>query len=212
MTAAHDIVGVILAGGQSRRMGGGDKSLLNLGDKPMLGHVVARFGPQVSRMAINANGEPDRFAPFGLPVVSDTIEGFVGPLAGVLAGMTWARAAAPEARWVATVSADAPFIPSDLVARLAAAVAMRPMAIAIAESAGELHPVIGLWPVAHLQDLESELKAGVRKVLRWTDKHGTVPVQFSLVKIGDVEIDPFFNANTPEELNEARRLLQKSVS
>ncbi len=212
MTAAHDIVGVILAGGQSRRMGGGDKSLLNLGDKPMLGHVVARFGPQVSRMAINANGEPDRFAPFGLPVVSDTIEGFVGPLAGVLAGMTWARAAAPEARWVATVSADAPFIPSDLVARLAAAVAMQPTAIAIAESAGELHPVIGLWPVAHLQDLESELKAGVRKVLRWTDKHGTVPVQFSLVKIGDVEIDPFFNANTPEELDEARRLLQKSAS
>jgi molybdenum cofactor guanylyltransferase len=210
MAAAHDIVGVILAGGQSRRMGGGDKGLLSLGGKPMLGHVIARLRPQVAAIAINANGAPDRFAAFALPVVADTIGGFVGPLAGVLAGMHWARAAAPHARWIATVSADAPFIPADLVARLAAAVAARPSAIAIAQSAGELHPVIGLWPVAHLQDLEAELKAGVRKVLRWTDKHGTVPVAFPLVRIGDAGIDPFFNANTPEELDEARRLLQKS--
>lgn len=208
MTAGQfQIAGVILAGGLSRRMGGGDKGLLALGEKPMLAHVIECMRPQVSGMAINANGDPARFAPFGLPVVADTIEGFVGPLAGILAGMRWARSNVPGATRVATVSADAPFLPADLVARLASAVTNRGNAIAIAQSAGELHPVIGLWPVALADDLEAALKGGLRKVLHWTDRHGTVPVPFETVQVGPEAIDPFFNANTREELAEAQRLL-----
>lgn len=202
-----EIAGIILAGGLSRRMGGGDKGLLALGEKPMLAHVIDRLRPQVCDVAINANGDPARFAAFGLPVVADTIDGFVGPLAGVLAGMRWARANVPWAKWVASVSADAPFLPLDLVARLSAAVSHRGNAIAIAQSGGELHPVIGLWPVVLADDLDSALRGGLRKVLHWTDRHGTVPVPFETVQIGGENIDPFFNANTPEELAEAQRLL-----
>lgn len=208
MTEARgEIAGIVLAGGLSRRMGGGDKGLLALGEKPMLAHVLDRLRPQVSAMAINANGDPVRFAPFGLPVVADTIDGFVGPLAGVLAGMAWARVHQPAVRWIASVSADAPFLPADLVVRLTAAVAARGNAIAIAQSAGELHPVIGLWPVVLCDDLEAALRGGLRKVLHWTDRHGTVPVPFGMVRAGAEEIDPFFNANTPDDLATARRLL-----
>jgi molybdopterin-guanine dinucleotide biosynthesis protein A len=158
-------------------------------------------------MVINANGDPSRFAPFALPVVADTIEGFAGPLAGVLAGMRWSAANAPAARYIATVSGDAPLLPSDLVARIYAALQSSDGKIGLARSAGELHPVIGLWPIDLADDLETALDAGVRKVLAWTDRHGTVGVNFSFTDIGGVAIDPFFNANTPEELAEARRLL-----
>ena len=208
--AASAVTGVILAGGQSRRMGGGDKGLLELAGKPMLAHVVGRLAPQVGGMVINANGDPDRFAGLGLPVVADTIAGFVGPLAGVLAGMRWSAANAPEARWIVTAAGDAPMLPRDLVARLTAAVANRAGAIALAQSDGELHPVIGLWPVALAGDLEGQLRSGVRKVLDWTDRHGTVPVDFPMLHMGGVEVDPFFNANTPQELDELRALLAKS--
>ncbi len=213
------IAGIILAGGLSRRMfaadrergaapdGQRDKGLLDIGDKPMLAHVIERIAPQVGRLAVNANGDASRFAPFGLPVVSDTIDGFVGPLAGVLAGMKWAAANVPGARWVASVSADAPFLPHDLVRRLEAAVAQRGNAIAIAQSGDELHPVIGLWPIALADDLEAALRGGLRKVLAWTDKHGTVPVAFELAAAGRESVDPFFNANTPEEMEQARRLM-----
>ena len=204
----QSVTGVLLAGGQSRRMGGGDKGLLDIAGKPMLAHVIARFSPQVGRLVINANGDPERFARFGLPVVPDTVEGFVGPLAGVLAGMRWSLAQAPEARFIATTSTDAPLLPVDLVARLMAAVAGRPGGIALAASGGELHPVIGLWPVALAEDLEQALSAGVRKVLHWTDRHGTVPVEFPFAEVRGRLIDPFFNANTPEELDEARALLE----
>ena len=203
----NQIVGLVLAGGQSRRMGGGDKGLLQIGGRSMLERVVARLAPQTGRIVLNANGDPVRFARLGLPVAADTIEGFPGPLAGILAGLQWAAANAPGATHVASVSADAPFLPADLVARLADATAGRPTAIALARSGGELHPVIGLWPVALAEDLEQALRAGVRKVLRWTDKHGTVPVDFPFIEMAGERIDPFFNANTPEELDEARRLL-----
>jgi molybdopterin-guanine dinucleotide biosynthesis protein A len=173
----------------------------------MLARVVDRLRPQVDRLVLNANGDPSRFAAFGLPVVADTVDGFVGPLAGILAGMRWTEANTPAARYIASVSTDAPFFPADLVSRLASALEDRPTSIAIARSAGELHPVIGLWPVALADDLEAELSAGVRKVLRWTDKHGTVPVDFSPVAIGGESVDPFFNANTPEELELAGRVL-----
>jgi molybdopterin-guanine dinucleotide biosynthesis protein A len=219
MSRPADIAGIILAGGLSRRMfpvarddacadpHGGDKGLLDVGAKPMLAHVVERLGPQVGAMALNANGDPARFAGFGLPVVADTIGGFVGPLAGVLAGMRWAREALPGARWVVSTSSDAPFLPRDLVSRLAASVRVKGNAIAIAQSEGELHPVIGLWPVALAEDLEGALRGGLRKVLAWTDKHGTVPVGFDMISAGGRRIDPFFNANTPEDLAEARRCL-----
>jgi molybdopterin-guanine dinucleotide biosynthesis protein A len=158
-------------------------------------------------MLINANGDPARFAGFGLPVAADTVAGFAGPLAGVLAGLRWAAANAPGTRAIATVSSDAPLVPVDLVARLAAAVEGRGNAIALAVSGGELHPVIGLWPVALADDLEAQLAAGLRKVLHWTDRHGTVAVEFAFVDIGGRKVDPFFNANTPEELGEIRSLL-----
>jgi molybdenum cofactor guanylyltransferase len=210
MSARLDVTGVILAGGLSRRMGGGDKGLLELAGRPMLGHVICRLKPQVSAMVINANGDPGRFAPLGLPVVPDTIGGFVGPLAGVLAGMRWSAANAPDARWIVTAAGDAPLLPSDLVARLMHAVESRPGAIALAQSHGELHPVIGLWPVALAEDLEDQLGAGVRKVLHWTDRHGTVAVPFQPARVCGLDIDPFFNANTPQELDQLRAMLAKT--
>lgn len=202
-----DVAGLVLAGGQSTRMGGGDKGLLALGGESLIGRVIARLGPQVGAMAINANGDPARFASLGLPVVADTIGGFAGPLAGVLAGLTWARALGAPPRFVATVSADAPFVPLDLVARLARAAATAPSAIPLARSHGEIHSVIGLWPVALADDLAAALAGGVRKVLRWTDRHGTLPVDFDDVAIGGRAIDPFFNINTPDDLAAARALI-----
>lgn len=208
------VIGVLLAGGQSRRMfadgaGRGDKGLLQIGGKPMLSHVIARLAPQVAAMVINANGDHSRFADFGLPVVADTIGGHVGPLAGVLAGMRWAAAHHPGAGFIATASTDAPFVPADLVGRLSAALTTAPRGerIALARSDGHLHPVIGLWPVSLADDLENALQDGVRKVLAWTDRHGTLGVDFAPVAVGGRLIDPFFNANTPDELAEARRLL-----
>jgi molybdopterin-guanine dinucleotide biosynthesis protein A len=208
---AKSVTGVILAGGRSRRMGGGDKGLLDLGGRPMLAHVAERLAPQVGRMVINANGDPGRFAAFDLPVVADTLADFPGPLAGVLAGMRWSRANAPRARWIATAAGDAPLLPADLVVSCLAAVAERPGAIALAQSAGELHPVIGLWPVALADDLEAQLAAGVRKVLDWTGRHGTVAVPFAMRRLSATEIDPFFNANTPQELERLRAILAQAA-
>ena len=211
---------MLLAGGQSRRMfaegpGHGDKGLLEIGGKPMLAHVIDRLAPQVGPIVINVNGDPARFEGFGLPFVADTIAGHVGPLAGVLAGMRWAVSHHAGARYIATVSTDAPFVPKDLVARLAAARDAGPggggAQIALARSGGHLHPVIGLWPVALADDLQASLQDGVRKVLAWTDRHGTVGVDFAPVRVGGEDVDPFFNANTPDELAEARRLLEQCI-
>ncbi|MEM1306211.1 MAG: molybdenum cofactor guanylyltransferase MobA [Pseudomonadota bacterium] len=205
---AEPIVGVVLAGGLSRRMGGGDKGLLNLGDRSMIGHVVSRLHDQAGPLVINANGDPDRFAALGLPVQPDTIDDTPGPLAGILAGLIWARTNAPTATHVASVSSDAPFVPRDLVAQLRAALAEAPDAqIALARSDDGLHPVIGLWPVALADDLDRALRDGVRKVLHWTDRHGTTEVHFDPVQIGGVTVDPFFNANTPDDLARARALI-----
>ncbi len=203
----NDVTGILLAGGQSRRMGGGDKGLLTLAGKPMLQHVIDRIRPQVSALALNANGDPARFAAFGLPVFPDSLSNHPGPLAGVLAGMMWSVEHTPRASYIATVSTDAPFLPSDLVARLREAAITSPGTIAIARSGGHLHPVIGLWPVNLVDDLAEALGEGVRKVLRWTDRHGTLPVDFPFAELSGRSIDPFFNANTPTELEEARQLL-----
>jgi molybdenum cofactor guanylyltransferase len=209
MSTTNRIVGLLLAGGQSRRMGGGDKGMLPLGDKPMLAHVIDRLSPQVDRLVINANGDPIRFEAFQLPVVADSLDGFQGPLAGVLAGLKWAKANASKATHVASVSTDAPFVPLDLVARLDEGRTTENTLIALAASGGHLHPVIGLWPIDLADDLEQALADGVRKVLAWTDRHGVATVSFSDLEIGGEAIDPFFNANTPEDLDVARRLLQK---
>jgi molybdopterin-guanine dinucleotide biosynthesis protein A len=206
---ASFVNGVLLAGGQSRRMGGGDKSLRDLAGKPMLTHVIERLAPQVGALALNANGDPARFSSFGLPVISDTVEGFAGPLAGILSGMRWSMSVAPGVPWILTTSTDVPFLPLDLVHRLLeAATAGTSDAIAIATSGGREHPVIGLWPVALVDDVQRQLDGGVRKVMEWIGRHPSTLVEFPPLRFHGRMIDPFFNVNTPEDLEEARELIE----
>ncbi len=201
------VVGVLLAGGQARRMGGGDKCLLPLAGRPLLAHVIERLRPQVSDLILNANGEPGRFASFGLAVVADPIEGFAGPLAGVLAGMRWALACRPDTRWIATAATDTPFFPDHLVSRLIDATGGAYPAVALASSDGRTHPVFGLWPTALADDLAEALESGTRKVLDWTDRHRTVQASFAPVRLGARTLDPFYNVNRPDDLAEASDLL-----
>lgn len=197
-----DVAGVLLAGGLARRMGGGDKGLRLLGGRPVLDRIVERVRPQVGPLAINANGDPARFAAYGLPVVPDPVADFPGPLAGVLAGLDWAAEHAPGCRFVASFACDAPFLPEDLVDRLTAAVEGG-ADMACAASGGQSHPVFGLWPVALRADLRRALvEEGIRKVDRWTARYRLAEVDFPTVPF-----DPFFNANRPEDLAEAERLL-----
>ncbi len=205
----ENIAGILLAGGLSRRMGGGDKGLHDIAGKPMLQHVIDRIAPQVSTLAINANGAPERFSAFELPVFPDTLADNPGPLAGVLSGMVWAQKNAPQATHILTVPTDTPLLPNDLVSRLTAALQDSPDAmIALAKSTGGRQPVIGLWPVSLATDLETALGEGVRKVLAWTDQHGTVFAEFPDMTVKGQAVDPFVNANTPEELENARRLIE----
>lgn len=195
-------IAVILAGGLSRRMGGGDKGLRLLGGKRILQHVVERVVPQVDRAILNANGDPGRFAELGLPVVPDSLPDFPGPLAGVLAGMEWARANAPDATHVATVAGDSPFVPRDLVARMAAE--LPEAEIVSVRSAGQDYPIVGLWPVALAGDLRRAMvEERMRKVDLWTARFRLAVVDFA-----SEPVDPFFNANAPEDLAEAERLLK----
>jgi molybdenum cofactor guanylyltransferase len=212
MAVSEPILGVVLAGGLSRRMGGGDKGLLDLGGRPMLGRIVERLQPQVTSVILNANGDPGRFAPFGLPVIRDSVEDYAGPLAGVLAGLEWARAETPEARFIATAAADTPFFPGDLVARLLGGLGSRYPAIALARTAEGMHPTFGLWPTALAQDLRQALAGGTRKVLAWTDRHETVAVDFPPQSVGKRVIDPFFNVNRPDELADAEALLREHAT
>lgn len=198
MNAPH---GVILAGGQATRMGGGDKGLLLLGGRSLLSRVIDRFSPQVDALALNANGDFARFASFGLPVVPDSIEGFAGPLAGVLAGMDWA--ARNGATHIVTAAADTPFFPADLVPQLMLAAETQGKPIALARTQNGRHPTFGLWPVALRDDLRAALKGGVRKVVAWTDTHGTAMADFP-----SDQFDPFFNVNTPDDLAVAARIAQ----
>lgn len=199
------LLGVVLAGGLSSRMGGGDKSLQPLGGRPVLSHILDRFAPQVDGVILNANGDPARFAAFNLPVAGDAVPGFVGPLAGVLAGLAWARDNRPDITDIVTVPGDGPFLPRDLVARMAAERAAAGADLACALSAGQAYPVIGLWPVGLFDDLRhAVVDEDIRKVDRWTARHRLVQVAFSTQPV-----DPFYNANTPEELAEAERLLRE---
>ena len=209
--ARDDILGCVLAGGLSRRMGGGDKALLSVGGRPMLAHVVERLRPQVGAVILNANGNPQRFGEFDLPVVADTVEGFAGPLAGVLAAMRHAEGCGGFSH-VATAASDTPFFPTDLVAKLADE-AMTPDTIVLATSDGNRHPVFGLWPVALADDLETWLTAGETfKVLAWVHRHRLATVDFPMsLRVGE-RIDPFFNANTPDDIVAAERILQEQSS
>lgn len=203
MPPKSGVVGVLLAGGQSCRMGGGDKCLRPLGESTILARIVDRVRPQVGRLILNANGDPGRFASFTLPVVPDVIPDHAGPLAGVLTGLEWAAAHEPAAEWVATFPTDAPFLPADLVARMRARIEASGADLACAASGGRDHPVVGLWPVRLRADLRRAMvEEGVRKVDRWTGRHRLVSVDFP---VGTV--DPFFNTNRPEDLAEAERLL-----
>lgn len=201
------IVGVILAGGRSRRMGGGDKTLRSLGSRTMLAHIAARLKPQVDCVVINANGDPARFAALGLPVVADATDDHPGPLAGVLAGMRWAAVPGRQARRIVTVPGDVPFIPTDLVERLVAAADASGGAIAVAQSAGVLHHVAALWPVALADALASAVTDGERQVGNWAARQGIVAVPFDPFRIGNRTVDPFFNINTPDDFLEAAALM-----
>ncbi|SEL18198.1 molybdenum cofactor guanylyltransferase [Roseovarius nanhaiticus] len=187
---------IILAGGRATRMGGGDKGLLPLGDTTLLDHVIDRIAPQVAGAALNANGDPARLARFGLPVLADPVEGFVGPLAGVLAGMDWG--AQQGAETVVSVAADTPFFPCDLVPQLVLAAEGMDTPLALAATPDGRHPTFGLWPVALRDDLRAALTGGLRKVVQWTDAHGARMAMFP------AEGDPFFNVNTPEDLAQAQ--------
>lgn len=207
-------LGVILAGGLATRMGGGDKGLLQIGDQSLLERVRDRLAPQVSGLALNANGDGARFDDLGLPVVADSIEGFAGPLAGVLAGLDWAAEQGAEA--IVTAAADTPFFPTNLVAQLVAASdgQKQPLVLATTPRTGEelksggrskinRHPTFGLWPVALRDDLRAALNGGLRKVVLWTDQHGGREALFEAQPF-----DPFFNVNTPEDLKRAEELLR----
>jgi molybdopterin-guanine dinucleotide biosynthesis protein A len=197
------IAGVLLAGGLARRMGGGDKGMRLLGGRPILDRVIERARPQVAALALNANGDPARFAAWRLPVIADGVPGYAGPLAGVLAGLDWAAAAVAAASHVASFATDAPFLPRDLVARLAAAVADGGFDLACAASQGRIHPVFGLWPVALRHDLRRALaEEGLRKVDQWAARHRLAVVAFPAGPV-----DPFFNVNEPEDLAAAERFL-----
>ena len=204
MTARADTLAVALAGGLARRMGGGDKPLRLLGGRPLLAHVLERVAPQVAAVLLNANGNPARFAPYGLPVVPDGLPDHPGPLAGVLAALDWAAAARPDLPWVLSVPGDCPFLPRDLAAGLHAACAAAGVRLACARSGGQVHPPVGLWPVALRGELRAALLAGERKIDRWTARFGCAIADWPAEPV-----DPFFNANAPEDLAEAETLLHR---
>ena len=200
-----NIVGLLLAGGLSRRMGGGDKALRLLGGRTLLEHVIERLQPQVDALVLNANGDPARFAGFGLPVVADSVPDFAGPLAGILAGLDWAAAHRPDCPFVVSAPTDAPFLPSGLVSRLMQGMDVERAELACAASGGQPHPVIGLWAVRLREELrQAVVDEGVRKVDVWTGRYRLATVSFSdrMSELGPAG-DPFFNANRPEDLDHA---------
>jgi molybdenum cofactor guanylyltransferase len=210
MTIEPATYGLVLAGGLARRMGGGDKGLIRIGRETILERALARLGPQCAGMVINANGDPARFAAFRLAVVADDIEGFAGPLAGILAGLDWLAANAPAVGWLASVPGDCPFLPRNLVSRLHAARAAAGVPLACAKSGDWRHPVVGLWPVSLRADLRrAVVSEGLRKIEVWTARHGV-----ALAEWPAEPVDPFFNVNTPEDAAQAQRFaaLEESLT
>ncbi len=208
MPSSDQILGVILAGGRSRRFGGGDKGLADFDGQSILSRVIARFQPQVGQLVLNVNGDAGRFAEFGLEAIADEESPELGPLSGVLAAMDWAAQHKSDCATVATVSSDVPFLPSDLVARLDA---NRHNGIAIATSAGRRHPTIGLWPISVRRAIADALQRRALSVDRLASELNAVAVVFPMRDIQGVQVDPFFNINTQDDLAAARSLLANSI-
>jgi molybdopterin-guanine dinucleotide biosynthesis protein A len=199
---ALDIPAVLLAGGLARRMGGGDKPMRRIGGRTILDRVIARLKPQCGELILNANGDPARFAEFGLPVIADTVKDFPGPLAGILAALDWTAANRPNVPFILSAAADCPFLPRDLVARLDRARGEENAQLAVASSGGQSHPVIGLWSVALRDELRHALVVeDIRRIDRWTARYKLATVSWPTVPL-----DPFFNANTMDDIAEADRL------
>ncbi|MCV0395615.1 MAG: molybdenum cofactor guanylyltransferase MobA [Rhizobiaceae bacterium] len=193
---------VVLAGGLARRMGGGDKPMREIGGRPILDHVIERLEPQCAGLVLNANGDPERFARFGRPVVADTVAGYPGPLAGILAALEWMARNRPDVEWVVSAAGDCPFLPRDLVTRLHEARLADEAELAVASSGGQTHPVIGLWKVSLRDDLRRALvEEDLRKIDRWTARYRLATAAWPTEPV-----DPFFNANTVDDLYEAERL------
>jgi molybdopterin-guanine dinucleotide biosynthesis protein A len=196
------IPGVLLAGGLARRMGGGDKPMRTIRGRTILERVIARLAPQCDGLILNANGDPARFSPFRLSVVADGVADFPGPLAGILAALDWAAVRRPDVSLVLSAAADCPFLPRDLVSRLYEALAGQNAQLAVAASGGQSHPVIGLWSVSLRDELRHALVVeGVRKIDRWTARYKLATVTWPTAPL-----DPFFNANTMDDIAEAERL------
>ncbi len=195
-------VGVILAGGLARRMGGGDKPMRTIGGRTILDHVISRFKPRCGALLLNANGDPGRFSSVGLPVIADSVPDYPGPLAGILSSLDWVADNRPNVEWVVSTAGDCPFLPRDLVRRFHAARISEDAQLAVAMSDGRTHPVVGLWRV----DLREELRHAMvteelRKIDRWTARYRTATVVWPTEPI-----DPFFNANTIEDLAQGEQL------
>lgn len=198
-------LGVLLAGGLARRMGGGDKPMRAIGGLSLLARAIGRLAPQCDGLILNANGDPSRFSATGLPVVADTVEGFAGPLAGILTALEWARENRPDIAWVVSIPTDSPFLPADLVGRLHRARAGAGARLACARSGDQTHPVVGVWPVALARELRHALVVeDIRKIDRWTALYGIAEAVWPLEPY-----DPFFNANRPEDLGEAEAILAR---
>jgi molybdopterin-guanine dinucleotide biosynthesis protein A len=196
--------GVLLAGGLARRMGGGDKPMRQIGGRTILARVIARLAPQCDGLILNANGDPARFASFGLPVVADTVKDFPGPLAGILSALDWAAANRPDVEFILSAAADCPFLPRDLVARLHQARIAEGAQLAVAASDEQSHPVIGLWSVSLRQELRHALVVDdIRKIDRWTARYKLATVEWPAEPL-----DPFFNANTMDDIEAAERLAE----
>lgn len=194
--------GLVLAGGLARRMGGGDKALIRIGNETILSRTLSRLRPQVSGIVLNANGDPARFASFGLPVVADSIPDFAGPLAGILAGLDWIAANRPEIEWMVSVPGDCPFLPRDLVTRLHEARIAENKPLACAHSGDWRHPVVGLWQVSLRENLRHAITVeDLRKIEVWTARHGIALADWPVEPV-----DPFFNVNTPEDVEKANAL------
>jgi molybdenum cofactor guanylyltransferase len=200
-------LGILLAGGLARRMGGGDKPLREIGGKSVLTHVIERMHPQCEALMLNAYGAAERFSEFGLPVVADSIEGFAGPLAGVLAGLDWAAAHAKGLKWAVSIATDTPFLPCDLVEKLHATRVERSARLASAASGGRTHPVIGLWPIDIREELRVALEEGLRKIDLFTARHTLAIAEWSVLPY-----DPFFNANAPDDLAQAEAIARTGAA
>ena len=195
-------LGLVLAGGLARRMGGGDKARIEIGGVTILDRVLATLSAQVTRIIINANGDPERFADTGCTVVPDNVEGFPGPLAGILAGLDWLAAQNNGIEWMVSVPGDCPFLPDDLVERLHEARRAKGVPLACARSGEWRHPVVGLWPLALRADLRKALiEQDLRKIEVWTARHGIAIADWPADPV-----DPFFNVNTPEDAAQAEHI------